>query len=262
VERSEHNNSFKRRRAKRVPLTQALCDEPVVHGTEGRDVNIESVPRQCWGRHGAFYLKRCGRRITHRYCDDHRPQWLVLPILLLISVLAVVSDFGQVAQFLNPESVQEIELRRDAYTRISLVAHSWKNVYQSLHPKGFNAGASASGKNLNVWERLATSDIPTYSRESWIKFYPLFNEHLENVRGDLQDAQAAYADILDPSTRSLIERTRTQLTADRTVYYWLPRGGLGEYTPSSFQGLFAEVFRTLGKLDTEVQRMRDELPRD
>ena len=216
--------------------------------------------RQCWGRQGAFYHKRCLRRISTRYCDDHRPQWLALPGLLLISVLAVVSDLGQVSQLLSPLSEQQIELRRDAYTRTSLVAHSWKNVYFSLHPKGVNVGADAAdSKDKNVWERLATADLPIYSRENWVKFHPMFNEHLENVRRDLQDTQSAYADILDPSTRSLIERTRTQLAADRTIYYALPRGGLGEHTASTFQGLFAEVFRTLGKLDAEAQHLRDEL---
>lgn len=177
----------------------------------------------------------------------------------MVSAVALVSDFSQVSQLVSARSVTSMELRRDAYTRISLAVHYWKNEYFRLHPEGMNVARSNDPSVTNVWDALATSGLPTYSQENWTRYYPLFNEHLENVRKELQDALVAHADVLPPQVRSRIERTRNQLTADKTVYYWLPRGGLGDATPKMFQSTFIEVMRTLQALDAEVQELRDAL---
>lgn len=184
---------------------------------------------------------------------------MIIPIVAVVSAIAVVSDFSQLAQVVSPMTSEEAQLRRDAYTRVSLITHSWKMAYFSLHPKGVNVGADYSGSATDIWDVLSQSELPTYNRENWIRYYPLFNEHLESMRRDLQEALVAYADILPPEIRSRIERTRTQLIADKTVYYWMPRGGMGEHTPKMFQSVFVEVPQTLKALDAEAQSRRNEL---
>lgn len=216
--------------------------------------------RRCWGLlRSSYYMKRCGRQVDGLYCGDHRRQPLVLPIALLIALLAVVSDFGQVVQALTPMSAEERALRRTAYTRISMTAHAWKMTYFSLHPQGMNVAAiDPNGPSRNVWEVLQSQGIPEFNRENWIRYYPLFREHVETLCKGFQDAQSAYADILEPSMRTRMDETCSNLRASGTVYYWLPRGGLGKDTPMGFRSSFVQAFVELGKLDAEAQRHREE----
>lgn len=45
-------------------------------------------------------------------------------------------------------------------------------------------------------------------------------------------------------------------------YHYLPRGGMGKDTPMRFLGMFIDMFRELGAVDDEVQRLRGAIPKD
>ena len=220
-------------------------------------------PSQCWGRNKPHYLRRCGRLVETRYCDEHRAQPFVLLTFLLLGLLATASDVGQVAQYLLPVSTEQRELERRVYSKVSLIAHGWKLRYFALHPDGMNAGAKvADGQPSNLWKRLQEGGIPEFNKENWIRFYPLFNVEVERVCRELQETQAAYSDVLKPQTRVLMEKTCSNMIAARNVYYYLPRGGMGKDTPMGFRSMFIQMFRELGALDDEVQKLRDGIPED
>jgi len=131
--------------------------------------------RQCWGRNKPHYLRRCGRLVEKRYCDEHRAQPFILLVLLLLGLLATASDVGQVAQYFQPLSTEQRALERRVYSKISLIAHGWKLRYFALHPDGMNAGAKVpDGQPSNLWKRLQDGAIPEFNKENWIRYYPLF----------------------------------------------------------------------------------------
>jgi hypothetical protein len=219
--------------------------------------------RQCWARNKPHYLTRCGRLVETRYCHEHRAQPFVLLALLLLGLLATASDVGQVAQYLLPVSAEQRALERRVYSKVSLIAHGWKLRYFALHPDGMNAGAKVpDGQPSNLWKRLQEGSIPEFNKENWIRYYPLFSEEIERVCRELQETQAAYSDVLKPETRILMENTCSSMIAVRNVYYYLPRGGMGKDTPMGFRGMLIQMFRELGALDDEVQRLRDAIPED
>lgn len=79
---------------------------------------------------------------------------------------------------------------------------------------------------------------------------------------ELRETQAAYSDVLQPKTRILMKNTCSNMIAARNVYYYLARGGMGKDTPMGFRSMFIPMFRELGALDDEVQRLRDTIPKD
>lgn len=55
-----------------------------------RTPEASSRKRRCWGRHGAFYFKRCERRVGAKYfCADHRPQ----PVIVVLAVVSGLYGF-------------------------------------------------------------------------------------------------------------------------------------------------------------------------
>jgi hypothetical protein len=219
--------------------------------------------RQCWGRNKPHYLRRCGRHVETRYCHEHRAQPFVLLALLLLGLLATAADVGQVVQFFHPVSTEDRALERRVYTKISLIAHGWKLRYLTLHPDGRNAGAKVPDEQpSNLWKRVQDGTVPEFNKENWTKYYPLFNEEVERVCRELRETQAAYSDVLKPETRILMENTCSNMIAARNVYYSLPRGGMGKDTPMGFRSMFIQMFRELGALDNEVQRLRETIPKD
>lgn len=219
--------------------------------------------KQCWGRNKPYYLNRCGRFGETRYCHEHRAQPFVLLALLLLGLLAFVANVAQVVEFLHPVSAEQRALERRVYTKISLIAHNWKLQYFARHPDGLGAGAKVpDGQPSNLWKRLQDGGIPEFNEQNWKRYYPLFNEEVDRVCRDLQGTQAAYADILKPELRVMMENTCSNMIAARNVYYYLPRGGAGKDTPMLFRGMFIQMFRELGVLDDEVQRLRDAIPKE
>jgi len=180
---------------------------------------------------------------------------------LLPAIGGYATTVISLGQFFKPQTKDEITLAQTIYTRISLIAHSWKGEYLTLHPKGWDLVTDPATRNMSVWQVLIER-VPPFTKEDWLRYKPLFFVRLENIRSELQGVLAAYGSQLPPSMKTAIENTRGQLTADYTLYYWLGRNIADDRMPADmanmmFRSALIGAFQTLGALATEAERLRD-----
>jgi hypothetical protein len=154
-------------------------------------------------------------------------------------------------------SKEDITLRREAYTQAILSVHYWKNVYMGLNPELNRSGGSSKYKD--IWDKLLAEAIPTFSRENWVRYRPMFEGELNTLSGRLQDVLSAFVDVVPPAARTLISQTRTQLESSRSLYHWAGRGAGDD---AMFRTIFVSTLRDLRAVDAEFQRLRDALPRE
>lgn len=223
----------------------------------------EQRDKQCLGRVGYFLWRRCGRRGNWLFfCADHKDHWLLL-VLLLYTGQGLVAEGLDWSDRLRGPSPEELAFHETVYTDISLTCHYWKNLYMTLFPPAFPSASQGDGTQyVDTWDRLAKGEKPPYTRESWDRFRPLFQQGLNDVRRGLQNAAATYADVLSPELRTMIWQVQLQLNLESGTYMQvnpdapvIPEMG----TERAFHVRFEEVFRQLGELDRAVQRYRDEV---
>jgi hypothetical protein len=70
---------------------------------------------------------------------------------------------------------------------------------------------------------------------------------------------SAFVDVIPATARTLVSQTRTQLGANRSLYYWAGRGAGND---AMFRTVFVSTLRDLRALDAEFQRLRDTLPKE
>lgn len=211
--------------------------------------------RQCWGRTGALYLRRCQRWGSWRiFCSDHAGQWLLV-VLLLLALHGYFADYLTVSSNLRGPTVEELALQERVYTEISLAAHSWKIAYFTLYPDSFPRSGDGP-KYSHVWERLREEPKPEYSPENWQHFRPLFVQVIDSVNQELQDILARDSDVLLPEIRKLVSDARLQLNTEKSAYLYIPKM---DNKAVMFEGRFVGVIRMLEELDHEVQAIRDDI---
>jgi len=217
----------------------------------------DPTERQCLGRTGPFYSRRCGRRTPNWFCRDHRLQLLVIPLLLVPAALSYFDGAVSAVEYLTGPSREQIAFQRDALTRASLIAHQWKLHFYDLHADALNTETAG-----DLWDDLQAVPLPNYSEEVWVRFRPLFAQRINYMVGEFETLLSTHGDALPVHVRLRISQMAVQLRTDQTLYVTItPRVATAfpDQAQALFTTAFREVPRELGELDREVQRLRDAL---
>ena len=118
---------------------------------------------------------------------------------------------------LQPETSKKeyTEYCQEVYLEISLTCHDWKNCYMALYPGHFRSPAR---EFKDIWERMIHTGNHEESDEERNKYRPLFEEPLSKVVDSLNTILACHGDAIPPELKTLVIRTKRQLSVEQMVF--------------------------------------------
>lgn len=98
-------------------------------------------------------------------------------------------------------------LEHTAITELSLACHGWKNAYLSIDSDLQNRMKSAEGEN--IWELILASSKISCTKESLVKFKPLFVDAAIQTQQRIDTVINRYGDVLPGELRVLAQHAIT-----------------------------------------------------
>lgn len=215
---------------------------------------------RCWGRTKIWQrCKNAGQKKFWPFCPHHTWQPIV-QLFTIVGIVATILGLVQGIVFIKEKfksKTPEIELRREVYLEISLACHRWKNAYMSFDPDRFRAD---EGQFTDIWERLEKTPPPSFSAETWRKYLPLFVNHANAFRAELDRISVAYGNLLPEEFRKHMIDTQRLIIAPQTVYQQFPAiiaQGKDVDRDPLFHCCFQQMIQALTRLSREADRLRE-----
>lgn len=158
---------------------------------------------------------------------------------------------------LNPpaDGAATLELAAEALLEASLDSHRWKVWFMSLTDPNLPEGKP--GEFDDVWDLMAELWIPKYSKNTYLRFTPLFADGIREVQGRFDRLIQLFPDVLPDDFRSLLVRANRQLETERTVYLQLPAMVGDMITEEQSEGIFYACFAGVIRVLRDVARAAD-----
>jgi hypothetical protein len=152
---------------------------------------------------------------------------------------------------LSPDA---FEIHLEALLQVRLECHLWKAQFIEIAGRDITDGG---GRYRDVWDLMLAEWIPEYSPERYVRFRPLFDGALKDIRARFERLCAVYDRVLPRDVKRRLARAIRQVDFASASYRWIPARSAIEPPEILFKARFKGVIRLLSLIARDAdQRLR------